>query len=420
MLEAGTLLDGRYRLVEEVAQGGMGTVWRAADDSLARVVAIKMLRSEFVADAQSRERLAFEARAVASIDSPNVVRIYDVGNLTHPDARQLPYLVMEYVDGESLSTLLKSQGPWPSQRIAQLLHDVSLGLIAAHREGLVHRDIKPGNILITTTGAAKITDFGIAHGPVSSNLTLTGTLVGTAKYLAPEQVEGRAATSASDVYALGVVAYESAAGYAPFIADTDVATALMRLQSDPAPLPTVTPARLSNLIAMMLSRQPERRPTLEQVISEASMVTHGSTDGTRTLTSSSADFRVVDPTEPRRIRRKSIMIPFVVIACALAGATAFALVGSGGSSRNPPTSTIPTNPHLPVSAMPSAMPIPSARAPAAHTTPATSSSQKLLVSPTSAASVPSTSQFPTTQPATVTKTKGKPTTNPGNGHIKTK
>jgi serine/threonine protein kinase len=416
MLEPGTLLGERYRLIAQVASGGMGIVWRAHDESLRRTVAIKILRPELVTNPASRERLAFEARAVASIDAPNVVRIYDVGNLSDLSPDGLPYLVMEFVDGAPLSTLLNAGGTLPTQRTATLLRDVSQGLAAAHGEGLVHRDIKPGNILVTAEGTAKVTDFGIAHGPVSADLTLTGTLVGTAKYLAPEQVEGLAATSASDVYALGIVAYECLAGVPPFVADTDVATALMRLRIDPPPLPPTVPARLSVLIALMLSLQPEHRPTLEDVISEASSIAAGGSEHTRVL-DTRIDQPEADQASGKRSRnRRFVVLLSLVAAGVLAAVGSLTLIGSGESTHHPNRPTAPVS--IPATA---AAPVTApAAARSTSGTPSTSTptqtSSSSLSRPTSSSTASTSPIASVPQSSTATKPPGKPTTKPGKGH----
>jgi serine/threonine-protein kinase len=254
----------RYTLLELIAKGGSGAVWRARDEKMSRDVAVKVLRGDWASDPAYRTRLAYEARAVAAIDSPFVVKVFPSsdGEVAADDP---PYVVMELITGPTLRDLIRQGIALDADTTAGILRDVASALVAVHAKGLIHRDVKPGNILICESGNAKLADFGIAHGFDSPDLTATGTLVGTAAYLAPEQVEGIAATPRSDIYALGVVAYECLVGAPPFKAETDVGTALMRLQREPAALPADVPFQLRQLVSQMLARDPENRPLPETV-----------------------------------------------------------------------------------------------------------------------------------------------------------
>jgi len=257
---AGVVIADRYRLVARVAGGGMGDVWNAIDDVLGRTVAIKFLRAEFIDDNSFRERLRREARAAGSISHAGVVPVYDYGEITSEGAPYLAFIVMEYVDGPSLSAELSELGPLGPQRTLQIIEQIAAALQAAHEAGIVHRDIKPGNILITPTGDVKIADFGISRASDASPITRTGVMTGTAKFLSPEQAGGKSATPASDIYSLGIVAYACLAGDVPFPHGNEVAIAIAHLHEQPPELPADVPAGLRELIMAMLQKSPRNRP----------------------------------------------------------------------------------------------------------------------------------------------------------------
>lgn len=256
---AGAKIADRYTLIERVAGGGMGDVWRGRDEILGRTVAIKVLRSEHAEDEDFRERLRREARAAGSISHPGVVPVFDYGEEVHHDGTHLSYLVMEYIDGPSLSTELHERGKLGTKRTLAIIAQTAEALQAAHDAGVVHRDIKPGNILITPDGDVKITDFGIARSADSRPMTLTGTLTGTAQYISPEQASGRSATTASDIYSLGVVAYRCLSGAVPFSEGNEITIAIAHLHDDPPDLPPEVPAGVRGLVMMMLAKDPDDR-----------------------------------------------------------------------------------------------------------------------------------------------------------------
>ena len=233
----GDVLGQRYRLTERIAVGGMGEVWRATDDVLGRDVAVKVLKEEYSGDPGFRQRFRAEARHSAALTHPNIAGVYDYG-----EADRSAYLVMELVPGEPLSDVLAREGSLPPREAMGLLAQAAAGLAVAHAAGVVHRDVKPGNLLVTPDGRVKVTDFGIARASDAVPLTATGQVMGTAQYLAPEQAMGRGATSASDVYALGVVGYEALAGRRPFDGDSPMAVAMAHVNADPRPLPASLPA----------------------------------------------------------------------------------------------------------------------------------------------------------------------------------
>ncbi len=273
------ILAQRYRLDRRVATGGMAEVWLATDELLTRQVAVKLLKPTLAADPVIAERFRREAVAVAQLTHPNVVAIYDT---VDEGGRQA--VVMQYVPGRSLRQLLDDERKLSPERTIQIGAAVAAALGAAHDAGLVHRDVKPGNILITPEGRVLLTDFGIAKAVSGEgDLTSDNVMMGTAKYLSPEQVRGRRLDGRADLYSLGLVLYECLAGRVPFQADTDAATALARLQRDPTPLlrlrPTL-PAGLVELIHRLLARNPDDRPasspavqaTLERILTHANAI----------------------------------------------------------------------------------------------------------------------------------------------------
>jgi serine/threonine-protein kinase len=205
------LLGNRYELLSVLASGGMGRVWRGRDVLLNRPVAVKVLRSEFTGDPAFLSRFRAEAQHAALLQHPNIAAVFDYGELEEQGER-LAYLVMELVEGESLATLLARERRLDVPGTLSVLRQTAAALAAAHAAGVVHRDVKPGNVLVGRDGAVKIADFGIAWSASSVPLTSTGQVIGTAHYLSPEQAAGGKATPASDVYALGAVAYECLAG----------------------------------------------------------------------------------------------------------------------------------------------------------------------------------------------------------------
>ncbi len=251
---------GRYRLDAKIATGGMGVVWRATDTRLDRQVAVKVLKEEFAADDQFRTRFETEARHAAALHHPNIAGVFDY-DASPPGGA--PYLVMELVEGEPLSALLvqaRNDGHAVDPDIVRdLLAQASDGLAAAHAAGIVHRDVKPANLIVTPQGRVKVTDFGIARAADGVAITRTGAVMGTPQYLSPEQARGEQATPASDVYALGVVGYECLTGQRPFEGETPVATTLAHLQQPVPALPPEVPADLAAVITTAMAKSPAER-----------------------------------------------------------------------------------------------------------------------------------------------------------------
>ncbi len=259
--------EPRYRLDSRIATGGMGEVWRATDTVLDREVAVKVLKHEYADDPTFRSRLAAEARHAAALHHHNVASVFDFGELEPEDGSGMPrpYIVMELVPGQPLSALLRDDEPMPPETAADLMAQAADALASAHALGIVHRDVKPANLLVTPQGQIKITDFGIARAADGAALTMTGQVIGTPAYISPEQAEGHSATKSSDIYSLGVVLYECLAGRRPFQGDTPVSTALAHLRSEPDPLPDRVPAHLRAIVAAALAKDPaERFPSMSE------------------------------------------------------------------------------------------------------------------------------------------------------------
>ncbi|MHB1063248.1 MAG: serine/threonine-protein kinase [Georgenia sp.] len=252
---AGLVLGGRYQLLERIAIGGMGEVWQARDRRLGRRVAAKVLRAELVGDEQFLRRLRAEARNSAGLRHPNLASLLD-----HGEQARSGYLVMELVPGATLAQRLERERTLPVAELLGLLVQACRGLHAVHCSGVVHRDVKPANMMITPDGRLKLTDFGISLGADQAPMTSAGMVMGTAQYLAPEQALGRAATAAGDLYALGIVAYESLVGHRPYTGQTQVDIAFAHVRTPLPPLPDVVPAPVRDVVERMLAKDPAHRP----------------------------------------------------------------------------------------------------------------------------------------------------------------
>jgi serine/threonine protein kinase len=260
-------IAGRYELEQVVGSGGMSTVWRARDVLLERKVALKILHARYGEDDEYVERFLREARAVAQMSHPNIVTVIDRGQ-----DRERQFIVFEYVEGENLKQVLEERGPLPIDEVVDLGLEIARGLAFAHERGIVHRDVKPQNVLLNGDGHAKVTDFGIARSlDVERGVTQTGTVMGTSNYIAPEQASGARVGTESDVYSLGCVLFELLTGDVPFPGDNFVAVALQHLNEPP---PSVlerrpdAPPRLAWLVDRALAKDPEQRPTMEKVVAE--------------------------------------------------------------------------------------------------------------------------------------------------------
>jgi hypothetical protein len=252
---AGLTFGGRYELQSRIAIGGMGEVWQSVDLVIGRTVAIKILKDEYLGDPGFLERFRAEARHAALVNHEGIANVFDYG-----EEDGSAFLVMELVPGEALSTILEREHTLPADKVLDIVAQTAAALHAAHAAGLVHRDIKPGNLLITPEGRVKITDFGIARIADQVPLTATGQVMGTVQYLSPEQASGRSASPTTDIYSLGIVAYESLAGRRPFTGESQVAIAMAQINEQPPPLPETVSEPVRNLVISCLAKNPAERP----------------------------------------------------------------------------------------------------------------------------------------------------------------
>ncbi|MBZ4487208.1 protein kinase [Microbacterium sp. cx-55] len=260
----GATFGGRYELDSRVAIGGMGEVWEATDHVIGRTVAIKILKDEYMGDPGFLERFRAEARHAALVNHEGIASVFDYG-----EENGSAFLVMELVPGEALSTILEREGSLSTDKTLDIVAQTASALQAAHAAGLVHRDIKPGNLLITPDGRVKITDFGIARIADQVPLTATGQVMGTVQYLSPEQASGHSASPATDTYSLGIVAYESLAGKRPFTGESQVAIAMAQINEQPPPLPPTVAEPVQNLVMAMIAKKPEERPASSAAVARA-------------------------------------------------------------------------------------------------------------------------------------------------------
>jgi serine/threonine protein kinase len=374
--EGRELIAGRYRLQEVVGRGGMGEVWQASDEVLGRPVALKLLLSR-PGDDTALGRFRLEAQTAARLSHRNVVAVYDFGT----DQGRL-YLVMELIDGRSLADELADHGPLPPQQVAAIGAGVATGLAVAHREGVIHRDIKPANLLLPSDGTVKIGDFGLARFADESvaGLTVTGQVMGTTAYLAPERGLGHPAGPASDVYALGCVLYQLLTGRPPFQADTAAAVVYQHVETSPRPIRGYRPdlpEPFDAYVLTMLSKDPERRPTAQQAAGAfaaartawvppppaaagTSAPLPGAQDTPRQphIASSARPAGTRQPDGGRKVTRRSVVTIGTVAAAAITAVTVATLVaasGNDGKESHPKPAAVQSTPASP----PSSPPVPS-------------------------------------------------------------
>jgi serine/threonine protein kinase len=252
---SGLTFGGRYQLSSRVAIGGMGEVWQATDLVIGRTVAIKILKDEYLGDPGFLERFRAEARHAALVNHEGIANVFDYG-----EEDGSAYLVMELVPGEALSAVIERERVLTTDRVLDIVAQTAMALQAAHAAGLVHRDIKPGNLLITPDGRVKITDFGIARIADQVPLTATGQVMGTVQYLSPEQASGHSASPSTDIYSLGIVAYEMLAGRRPFTGESQVAIAMAQINETPPELPVTIAEPVRNLVYSSIAKNPADRP----------------------------------------------------------------------------------------------------------------------------------------------------------------
>ncbi|ATO12884.1 serine/threonine protein kinase [Micromonospora sp. WMMA2032] len=259
MLTSDVVLSGRYRLEDRVATGGMGDVWRATDLVLGRPVAVKVLLPALVSDPDFIARFRSEARIMASLRHPGVVQVFDCGEDELPDGSRADYLVMEFVAGEPLSRRIEAAGQLEVAETMSIVAQVAQALHGAHGRGIVHRDVKPSNLLVQEDGTVVLVDFGVARSTNVTSITSTNAVPGTALYMAPEQAAGRPVSGATDVYALGAVAYCCLTGSPPFTGDNPLQVAVRHLDDAPPELPAEIPAAVRELVARALAKDPADR-----------------------------------------------------------------------------------------------------------------------------------------------------------------
>jgi len=261
---SGLTFGGRYQLSSRVAIGGMGEVWQATDLVIGRTVAIKILKDEYLGDPGFLERFRAEARHAALVNHEGIANVFDYG-----EEEGSAYLVMELVPGEALSAIIERERVLSTDRVLDIVAQTANALQAAHAAGLVHRDIKPGNLLITPDGRVKITDFGIARIADQVPLTATGQVMGTVQYLSPEQASGHSASPSTDIYSLGIVAYEALAGRRPFTGESQVAIAMAQINETPPELPATIAEPVRNLVYASIAKKPSDRPATAQHLARA-------------------------------------------------------------------------------------------------------------------------------------------------------
>src|SRR5689334_17063484 len=275
MISPGVTLGGRYRLDERIAGGGMGDVWRGTDEVLGRTVAVKILLPALLEEPGFAERFRGEARTMATINHPGVVDVYDYGS----DPVAGAYLVMEYVEGDALSRTLARVGRLTPGRTMALVAQAADALHAAHEKGIVHRDVKPGNLLVRPNGTLVLTDFGIARSAGAAQLTAAGSVLGTASYISPEQASGAPATPLSDVYALGVVAYQCLSGVRPFEGENPLEIAMRHVRDMPPPLPADIPPPVAQLVERAMAKDPAARWPSASALAQAARRVSGQLSG---------------------------------------------------------------------------------------------------------------------------------------------
>ncbi len=323
----GQVYGERYELVSRIAIGGMGEVWKATDTVIGRTVAIKILKEEYFGDPGFRERFRAEARHAALVNHEGIANVFDYG-----EEEGNAYLVMEMVPGEALSTILEREKVLPAERVLSIVRQTAAALHQAHQAGLVHRDVKPGNLLITPDGVVKITDFGIARVADQVPLTATGQVMGTVQYLAPEQASGKPASPATDIYSLGIVAYEALCGRRPFRGESQVSIAMAHIKEAPPELPGTIPEPVRKLVMSCIAKKPGQRPIDADALSQAAeALEKGQVD--KGLSFIPEPGSEVEPPEEQRTDTRPIPvqggIPQRVWTIAIAGGVAAILVVVG-------------------------------------------------------------------------------------------
>ena len=403
-LSTGATLGGRYTLGSAIASGGMGDVWEASDEVLQRPVAVKVMRPQGPEEDAFLERFRDEARGSASLHHPNIASVFDYG-----EEDGTAYLVMELVPGRTLGEIIReSDGGMPADEVRSLLGQAALALSAAHEAGVVHRDVKPANIIVTPEGQAKLTDFGIARVGNGSGHTLTGEVLGTPDYISPEQALGEPATASSDIYSLGVVAHEMITGRKPFDMGTPVATAIAQVTDPPPELPSTVPVDLREVVDACLAKSASDRPADARAVAEAAGVPLGSLPGVTPLPPAADPTRVIRVTEPAAteasVGRRRAWLAVPAVALVAWGAFALGSVLNAGSAS---PEARPSAPATPIPATPATSSAPTST-PTASASRATTTAAKATPTRTAVKAAAATKQTSTKpQPAHPGKGKGK-------------
>ncbi|HWH13653.1 MAG TPA: protein kinase, partial [Miltoncostaeaceae bacterium] len=293
----GDVIGGRYRIEDVLGTGGMARVYRAQDQELGRPVAVKVLADRYAADPTFVERFRREASAAAQLNHPNIVQVFDRG-----EAGETYYIVMEYLPGPDLKTIIRRRGTISADETVEAGLQILSALAAAHRRDVIHRDVKPQNVIMADDGTLKVTDFGIARAGADSEMTEAGSVIGTAQYLSPEQARGGEVTPSSDCYAVGIVLYEMLTGRVPFDAERPVAVAMKQINEPPVP-PSVyepsVPAELEGVVLKALAKRPSERYRTADEFSAALHDVRARLDGvtgqTGVLGPATAGTRVMEP-----------------------------------------------------------------------------------------------------------------------------
>jgi len=360
--ELDKLYGGRYRLKSRIAIGGMGEVWQAHDEIILRDVAIKILKPEYMGDPGFLERFRTEARHAAMVDHEGIANVFDYG-----EDSGSAFLVMELVPGDSLAKILERDKKLDDQKVLDIVAQTARALHEAHIAGLVHRDVKPGNLLITPSGEVKITDFGIARVADQVSLTATGQVMGTVQYLAPEQATGKPATPSTDIYSLGIVAYEALKGSRPFTGETQMAIAMSQINDAPPPLPSDVSAEVAALVMSCLAKKPGGRPknALELAEQAEALLTNSPrrSNATRVMTTANpqvSQATTLIETQDEVDGKPPIIWPWIamiVLMVIVAGTIIFAMV-RGPEPTSSPTPSQSASPTPSQSASPSPSPTP--------------------------------------------------------------
>ncbi|MGH3662745.1 MAG: protein kinase domain-containing protein [Micromonosporaceae bacterium] len=302
MLTPGGVMGGRYRLQQRIATGGMGDVWKCEDAVLGRAVALKVLQPAMLQEPGFVQRFRAEARVMATINHPGVVSVHDYGETPLPGGGSVAYLVMEHVEGKSLHDVLVKLGRIAPDMVMDLTAQAADALQAAHDHGIVHRDVKPGNLLVRPNGALVLVDFGIARSALSGNLTQAGVILGTASYVSPEQASGGGSiTPASDIYSLGVVAYQCLAGRRPFEGENPIDVALKHVREQPPPLPPDVPENARAVVTRAMAKDAAARWPDARTMGEAAW----EAAETRPISSAGLNPTLIQPPSPAPAHQSS-------------------------------------------------------------------------------------------------------------------